>query len=590
MSENEVRPRDIQPGDAVTSPENMPQILSTDSKSPFRFMLALEPGTVVQIECGAMEKSRKAWKKRRRTNSPILVPCSILSVDKSAGMRWNLLYLLKKFGQTDKFGILSINESELNRCHRSHLKSSLSKIAQQFGHPSTTEFIEALFPKTFQDDYGIQVMKNENQELELQAALPHRKARQRAQQAALLQFQNDQNDDGKFHHTGRARTRVLADDDNSENNKYRLLLQPLSAALRVRREDIENGTIFEGSQHSAVVVEIEESGDAGVAPLLSLSLNPAINQVRNRLKLRALQSSVPPKILLHDLQIGDRLSGEVVKLVKGGALVECGVGRNEKMQTFGLLRFCDAVGDERYARNFHDDISEKKNWMNDHDDLDIVHEDDESGHQQGGLDDDEEEFMEEKDPDKGMKQIISADLDDYFDEVEAVTEDDGMDYKKDSSSSKVDHSRPRDYRRNHQFRTKTLHPGDRVQVFVKSVSKQTGQFSITMDSLTHDPNIKDQKKKSAIEKKLTRLEKQLGGLYHLDQLRGKECDGTIKAASKSGEWFYVQPDIDLPVGVAKVADNVLDRFEQGDSVRIQVDGVDENRGQLSLRILRKLSP
>jgi hypothetical protein len=102
--------------------------------------------------------------------------------------------------------------------------------------------------------------------------------------------------------------------------------------------------------------------------------------------------------------------------------------------------------------------------------------------------------------------------------------------------------------------------------------------------------VKYQKKMSPTEKKLTRLERQLGGLYRLYQLQGKECDGTIKAASKSGDWFYVQPAIDLPVGVAKLADNVVDRFEQGDSVRIQVDGVDENRGQLSLRIIRKLSP
>jgi hypothetical protein len=85
---------------------------------------ALSPGTVVQVQVGDLSLARKAWKKRRRTGSPLLVPCSVLNVDRQSMVRWNLIYLLEKFGQSKKDGI-EISATELTQRYRSFMQSSL---------------------------------------------------------------------------------------------------------------------------------------------------------------------------------------------------------------------------------------------------------------------------------------------------------------------------------------------------------------------------------------------------------------------------------------------------------------------------------
>lgn len=85
---------------------------------------ALPAGTVVQVQVGDLSLARKAWKKRRRTGSPLLVPCSILNVDQRSMVRWNLIFLLEKFGQAQADGI-QISASELAQRYRRFLKSSL---------------------------------------------------------------------------------------------------------------------------------------------------------------------------------------------------------------------------------------------------------------------------------------------------------------------------------------------------------------------------------------------------------------------------------------------------------------------------------
>jgi hypothetical protein len=85
---------------------------------------ALPAGTVVQVQVGDLSLARKAWKKRRRTGSPLLVPCSILNVDQRSMVRWNLIFLLEKFGQAQADGI-QISASELSQSYRRFLKSSL---------------------------------------------------------------------------------------------------------------------------------------------------------------------------------------------------------------------------------------------------------------------------------------------------------------------------------------------------------------------------------------------------------------------------------------------------------------------------------
>ena len=84
---------------------------------------------------------------------------------------------------------------------------------------------------------------------------------------------------------------------------------------------------------------------------------------------------------------------------------------------------------------------------------------------------------------------------------------------------------------------------------------------------------------------------------------GMHHDGkgwTVKAKSKSGDWYYVQPCADaretgqgeecqvnaLPVGIARFEGEDGGRqFQSGDNLRVRLNGIDEGRGQLSLTII-----
>lgn len=97
---------------------------------------ALSPGSAVQIKVGNVTLARKAWKKRRRSGSPLLVPCSVLSMDRKSMVRWNILYLLQKFGQPldeveeGAVGFLSddicLSMGDINKYYSRHLGTSLT--------------------------------------------------------------------------------------------------------------------------------------------------------------------------------------------------------------------------------------------------------------------------------------------------------------------------------------------------------------------------------------------------------------------------------------------------------------------------------
>lgn len=96
---------------------------------------AIFPGSSVEIQVGDVNLARKAWKKRRRSGSPLLVPCSILSVDRKEMVRSSILYLLQKFGmpldkeQRKQVGILGnyicLSISDIKEHSFFHLFSSL---------------------------------------------------------------------------------------------------------------------------------------------------------------------------------------------------------------------------------------------------------------------------------------------------------------------------------------------------------------------------------------------------------------------------------------------------------------------------------
>jgi ribosomal protein S1 len=139
--------------------------------------------------------------------------------------------------------------------------------------------------------------------------------------------------------------------------------------------------------------------------------------------------------------------------------------------------------------------------------------------------------------------------------------------------------------------SKRLRVGDAVDIYILSVSKQSGQFTVTTNPSVQGRKAKDLKKENDAEKKLKRLRKSVGGsLQKIWDMEGKECEGTVKATSQSGDWLYVQPHLNgLPVGVATLNEGLGD-FAAGDSVRIRIAGVDEERGQLALQVIGKLAP
>lgn len=100
---------------------------------------ALAPGTVVQVQIGDLALARKAWKKRRRTGSPLLVPCSVLNVDRQSMVRWNLIHLLEKFGRSRSDGIV-ITVAEMATHYRRYFKSSLLVCAFFSSNRSTRHY------------------------------------------------------------------------------------------------------------------------------------------------------------------------------------------------------------------------------------------------------------------------------------------------------------------------------------------------------------------------------------------------------------------------------------------------------------------
>jgi len=60
---------------------------------------SLQPGSLLRIRIGDPTVSRKAWKKTRRSKSPILVPCSILGMDRIRSISCNLRFLVQKYGR-----------------------------------------------------------------------------------------------------------------------------------------------------------------------------------------------------------------------------------------------------------------------------------------------------------------------------------------------------------------------------------------------------------------------------------------------------------------------------------------------------------
>ena len=368
--------------------------------SPLEYA-ALRPGTVVQVQVGDLSLARKAWKKRRRTGSPLLVPCSVLNVDRRSAVRWNLIFLLEKFGQAGKGnkGGIVMSLKDLARSYRSYLKSSLGRQADALGFESTEDMIKELFNKKIQESYGVffEEKKEERKPrdgdddatsssstmLYLTAPINRRKAQQRSSNPAMLQFRPPQKGDydgigvagtpvgasvdtdvhvddiGTLTHTGWIRALKEKKTVQGEGEEAKLQREysnfPLSACLRVsQKDDLDTGRVQEGKIFPAVVFDYDKIGDGG-SPLLTLSLNAASGG-RQRLKIKPDKRykvlKRKPKHQFNELSVGDGpYRAKVIKLVgnKQRALVDLGVGRElssaggNTVQVLGTLRFKDSV-------------------------------------------------------------------------------------------------------------------------------------------------------------------------------------------------------------------------------------------------------
>lgn len=134
--------------------------------------------------------------------------------------------------------------------------------------------------------------------------------------------------------------------------------------------------------------------------------------------------------------------------------------------------------------------------------------------------------------------------------------------------------------------------GDTLEVYIKALFNQSGRFMVSMDASVKNNKPKIVKQEKEADKRIERLSSKFNK-DDIDALLGMECDGIVKAKSKTGDWYYVQPHTgengtSLPVGVASVLKDEGEEkleYSTGDAVRVRLEGIDEKRGQLSMTLL-----
>ena len=507
-----------------------------------------------------------------------------------------------------------------------------------------------LFNKRVEESYGVklsQVHKNGEDLLTLRAPISLRKGHRRAAKAPMLQFRphkdGDHGDADTLTHTGHIRVR---NDDEESEQFYNFL--PLSAALRVnQKDDMETGRIEQGSIHPAVVFDYDIAGDGG-SPLLTLSLNPG--GTREALRVKPDRKYIPienPQKAFEELKVGDGpFSATVVRLMYGKALVDCEIGRKVSsegmVKVFGAIRYKDAVevptlagssDEEESMEDYEDDFFDEDSGsldqlfeFNDEEDDDDEDNDeqeddglseaeellalrDSSSFEEGTFEDGEIEeditdmfeqnddgTMSYKDPETGETITITFEDDDE--------DDDDLRSSAENTPSSTSRASRSDARSRYpatrttntkgfekKSQSKKLRVGDELKVYIRSVSKQSGQYTVTLDPSVQGRKAKDLKQESEAQKRISRLEKKFGGdLDRILALEGTECEGTIRALSKAGagDWVYVQPHLDdLPVGVASMTDMEDAQLAAGDKVRVVLNGIDEERGQLAMKVVAR---
>lgn len=590
------------------------------------------PGQVVSIRIGDMSNPRKAWKKRRRTGSPILVPCTILGLNKEMMVKFNLINLLHRFGKPQEHDsrngvVLSVGAAVKLYKHR--LGGDLLKHANALGYDTIVKMLKGIFDDSSFRDTGVQVTRTgTKRELVLSSSLSLRLARESAFKAEFIQFCSDDNKPDRMVHTGT--TFQLEKDGKYKTLTSPDVIQPLSAAVRISQKDAESGRFQAGMECNAFFNSYDGKGDNG-SPLVTCAIDPPRGQIRDQMKRRAYvkrqvdaktseMGTAKPGLDLNEINIGDGpITATVVRVSSsvGAAFVDLGVTRNRgkksgggTVKVLGMLRFDDIV--ENMADN--DNSDEEAALIK----ASILEGSDEEEEDDDDIMTVEDLFMNEEvedvsnlysmdedgnvlttDPSTGEKTVIgSVDSDEDTDDDD---EDDNMFAgmspeerlgaigdmlaKEEAPQDQFDNKERNDAKVDTE-----LKEGDKVNVYVRSVFLQSGRFMVTLDASMKGRKMKDLKREKQADKRLTKLSKKLGGEEGMTNILssiGLELEGVVKAKSKTGDWYYVQPDVDgFPVGIAKSESGIS--LEPGQRAKVRVDGIDESRGQLALTVLESL--
>lgn len=521
----------------------------------------LLPGQTLRIRIGDLSASRKAWKKRRRNASPILIPCSILGMNREWMVRWNVMTLLHQIGEEHAASpggsAVCATVGKLNRAYRQRLNGDLRHHATALGYESVESLLTSLFDERITAEYGISTfIEPTHNNLMLATSLTRRQARSFSSAAGILHFRPEVQSDGlflegneKMIHTGLANVRL----SSSIGKMPKFTTEPLGAALRVSPYDEAGQKYKEGDEFNAFVYSYDTQGDND-SPLLVLTADDPrgkgvalggtgtfgtstrVFKRNSSSAAHAPTSSGSSGDLIKDstieheltnLKVGNGPFDATVVAISShsnAAFVDCGVGRKRgkkygggTTKVLGMLRFED----------IHPDATSEE-------DLNIK-------------------------------------------------------------------------------------AGENVQVYIKNVSPQSGRFMVTLNAdSVKDKKPKDIKLEKQADKRMERLEKQISH-EDIEALVGNVYDGVVKAKSKTGNWYYVQPCVNgeddkcvddygdescipsLPVGVAtfelsKESDGDDDgkgensneqheSYTAGDKVRVRLEGIDEKRGQLSLTLM-----
>ena len=604
---------------------------------------AILPGQVVSIRIGDMSNPRKAWKKRRRTGSPILVPCTILGMSKETMIKFNVINLLHRFGKPQENDGVVLSVGAVVKLYKHRLGGNLLEHAKALGYETIVKMFHAIFDDIAFRDTGVKVTRTgagAKRELVLSSSLSVRLARESAFNAEFIQFRSSEEQADRMVHTG---TTFQIE----KEKKYQTLtspdvILPLSAAVRISQADAESGRFQAGMECNAFFHCYDGMGDNG-SPLVTCAVDPPRGQIREQMKRRAyvkrqvdaktsraleMAHSVEPGLDLSALSVGDGpISATVVTISSraSAVFVDLGVTRTKGKKSgggtakvLGMLTFDDMLDNmaeddstDEEAALIEASLLEGTDEDEEDDDYDEEDDDDDDVMTVEDLfmDDEEEDDVSDvysmdddgnvymTDPSTGEKTVIgSADgeVDDAEDEdnmfagmspEERLRAIGDMLQKEETPKNQSQSSKGKDVKPLTEIRE-----GDKIDVYIRSISAQSGRFMVTLDASTKDHKMKDLKREKQVDKRLSKLAKTMGGedgMVNILSSVGLELEGVVKAKSKTGDWYYIQPDVEgFPVGVAK--SEIDEDLEPGQRAKIRVDGIDESRGQLALTVLEIL--